>query len=113
MRVLKDFVTTIQVSLFYPFHVFFTQSNGLLLVLGSPVQCRPSPSPVPEGLSEDHCNCEDIEYANPEMRTNLSRTSRCPIHIRLRENCRNGRSLQQMLEVHACTYILCISYVHS
>lgn len=67
--------------------------------LGSPVQCRPSPSPVPEGLSEDHCNCGDIEYENPETRANLSRASRCPIHIRLRENCRNGRSLQQMLEV--------------
>ncbi|XP_046649775.1 gametogenetin-binding protein 2-like [Daphnia pulicaria] len=65
---------------------------------GSPVQCRPSPSPVPEGLSEDHCNCDDIEYENPETRANLSRASRCPIHIRLRENCRNGRSLQQMLE---------------
>lgn len=66
---------------------------------GSPVQCRPSPSPVPEGLPEDHCNCDDLDHEDVEQRANLGRGSRCPIHIRLRENCRNGRSLQQMLEV--------------
>ena len=77
------------------------------------MQCRPSPSPVPEGLSEDHCNCGDIEYEDPETRANLSRASRCPIHIRLRENCRNGRSLQQMLEVNffKFQYFICLYIV--
>lgn len=65
---------------------------------GSPVQCRPSPSPVPESLSEDHCNCGETENEDTETRNNLGRGGRCPIHIKLRENCRNGRSLQQMLE---------------
>ena len=72
----------------------YTGTDFIVGILGSPVQCRPSPSPVPEGLPEDHCNCDEID--NEEKRANVNR---CPIHIKLRENCRNGRSLQQMLEV--------------
>lgn len=87
--------------------IFKNCLNGV----GSPVQCRPSPSPVPEchDLSEceAHCNCvpeEDESHRNDEMARSLNERPSCPIHFKLRENCRNGRSLQQMLEV-------CISLV--
>ena len=58
------------------------------------MQCRPSPSPVPECSPECKCaNEPSIEHHN------ATQVNRCPIHIKLRENCCIGRSLQQMLEV--------------
>lgn len=61
------------------------------------MQCRPSPSPVPECSSEEHCKCGNEESCVEHH--GASQVNRCPIHIKLRENCCIGRSLQQMLEV--------------
>lgn len=70
------------------------------------MQCRPSPSPVLEGndfAEEDQCVCalgdDDEGRRGINGRSGCHSTAPCPIHFKLRDNCRSGRSLQQMLEV--------------
>ena len=84
-------------------------NQGYLLYLGSPVQCRPSPSPVLEGndFADEECVCAvDCAEDSNGARNGCQSTTPCPIHFKLRDNCRSGRSLQQMLEVFTIRFKL-------
>jgi len=51
---------------------------------------------------EVNCNCvtgEEEEEDKSDGTRMPKGYSTCPVHFKLRENCRNGRSLQQMLDV--------------
>lgn len=52
---------------------------------------------------EDEVHCDCVTGEEDEDKSGVTRMpkgySTCPVHFKLRENCRNGRSLQQMLDV--------------